>query len=93
MNGISKIKAFLKDNGTSMHYETTDYYSYYDGFHAHQSYPVDVYSLSNGMYVLVKPQGKPKYYLCEDSNMRTCKIIDFSQYHFIKRVKESCCFQ
>nr|WP_297765815.1 hypothetical protein [uncultured Butyrivibrio sp.] len=93
MNGTSKIAAFLKENGVDIQYATTDYYRYYDGFHAHRSYPVDVYRISNGMYILAKQQGKPRYYLCEKPDMRSCKIIDFSQKHFIKRLQESDIFQ
>lgn len=88
MNGISKIRAWLKENGADMEYQTTDYYSYYDGFHAHQSYPVDVYKLSDGMYILVKPMGKPRYYLCKGPEMRSSRMVDFSQGHFIKRLQE-----
>ena len=93
MNVKSKISAFLKEHGLDMQYQTTDYYRYYDGFHAHQSYPIDVYKVSNGMHILIKPLGKPRYYLCESSEMHSAKLIDFSQGHFIERLQKSQYFQ
>ena len=87
MNGISKIRAWLKERGYGITYVTTDYYAYYDGFHAHQSYPVDVYQISNGKYILCKQSGKARYYLCEDSELHSSLMIDFSQGSFLKRLE------
>lgn len=85
INGISKIRKWLKQRGYNISYVTTDYYIYYDSFHEHQSYPVDVYQISAGRYILCKQSGRPRYYLCKTDNMLSSILLDFSQEHFLKR--------
>ena len=89
MNGINKIEKWLNANGyyiTSCGYEM---YRHSDNFHKGELYFLDIYRTSNGYYIKVKPEGKPRYYLCEkDDGLNSVKMIVFSQDQFIYYTKD-----
>ena len=86
MNGVSKIDRWLKGRGYDAEHLSSDYYRYYDSFHKGDIYLVDAYKVSNGLYVLVKAEGKPRYILSKNSELSGHILIDFSQGHFINKI-------
>lgn len=89
MNGFTKIARWLEDRGYSSKHIRYDSYRHYDSFHKGEIYHVDVYGISNGLYVLVKADGKPRYILSRTDTMTGHMLIDFSQGHFIKRLEQT----
>jgi len=88
-NGISKIKKWLKTNGYNMSYCEYELYYHNDSFHKGELYILDIYRTSNGYYIKVKTQGRPRYYLCESNKgLHSVKRIAFSQIQFTQIIKD-----
>ena len=89
MNRFSKIDKWLKSQGYLSEFVRYDTYRYYDSFHKGDFYHLDVYRISNGLYILVKAEGKPRYILSRTDEMTGHILLDFSQQHFVKRLESS----
>ncbi len=84
MNGFTKIDRWLKGRG-------------YNSEYICQEKCVDVYRVSNGLYILVNSKGKPWYILSKTDKVQGHALLDFaqgilldfSQGHFIKRLEQT----
>ncbi len=86
MNGVSKIKKFLDENGYSLTYIKMEYYRHYSNFHRGSLYGVAVYKTSNDYYIKVKDEGKPLYTISKTNNdFKDLVGLDFSQKDFLRR--------
>lgn len=87
--GISKIEKWLNANGYHIVSYGTEMYRHNDSFHKGMLYYLDIYGISNSYYIKVKPEGKPRYYLCEKNDgLNSVKRIAFSQDQFISFTKD-----
>ena len=92
MNGFSKIEKWLKNQGYTSKHIAYDAYRHSDSFHKRELYYMDVYRISNGLYILVKASGRPRYFLSRTTNPHNLILLDFSQECFIKRLSETAFF-
>lgn len=87
---MTKIKKWLESRGYRCDYKEYETWRHNDSFHKGCLFSMELYSVSNGMYIRFKTSGKGLILLYKDEEAmkadRHC-MLDFTQGSFIERAK------
>lgn len=85
---MKKIEKWLKDRGYTCRFIETELWRHTCGFHSGETYRVDLYRISNNMYIRAKEENKRLFYVYrnKDHMLTNCvDLLDFTQDGIINR--------